>query len=190
MLIDRQAYGGQRVLNRYFFGTDSGMTPNAADLADEFVATFLPYLQGIQVDTCIHQTIQCVNLSNTSDYVDIAVGLDGNSTDEGLPPYVAIGFIASQPGYGLRPAKKRIAGIPEAFQDQGIVTIAHPAIVNVATQLGTALEGDDATYYPVTVTMPSPADLPLESIPMNRDALDWGVRQFTSTQMTRRQYLG
>lgn len=189
MLLDIQSYGGKRMLNRYFFGADIETESNAQDLVDEFIATQLPFIVAAQVDTLTHTEIRAVNVSNILDYASVALVEPGVNNLDGLPPAAPVGFIAAQPGYGLRPAKKRISGVPEAWQIDGLVDTTVASLTLLATQLGTALEGDDGIYYPVTVTLPTPFIPPLPVVPVNRDALSWTIRPYMSTQTTRRQRL-
>lgn len=189
MLLDLQTYGGKRMLNRYFFGSDIETESNAQDLADEYIATLLPFVTAAQVETLIHNEIRVVNVSNILDYASVAITEPGVNALDGLPPASPVGFQAAQPGYGLRPAKKRISGIPEAWQEDGLVDTSVASLTLLATQLGTPLEGDDGIYYPVTVTLPSPFIPPLPSVPVNRDAASWTIRPYMSTQVTRRQRL-
>lgn len=190
MLIDRQVYNGQRVLNRYFYGTELSMSSNAEDLANEFAATMVAVIVGLQVPELIHTEIMVVNISDITDYYTLGINTPGIRETDGMPPQDAIGFRAAQPGYGLRPASKRIAGFPEDYQEFGNVAVTELSIVNVAAALGTPLEGADGEYYPCTVTLPSPFIPPVAVVPVSRDAVNWQARPFVSSQNTRKQVLG
>lgn len=188
MLVDKQlGISPKPIFNRYFFGSELTGTPNAQDLVATFVSQFLPFLVGSQVNTFTHVEVSAVNVSNVFDYFQQGMNMVGLSEADGLPPASPFGFQSAQPGYGVRGASKRFSGMPEAWQADGAIDGGVANILNIATQLGTPIEGDDSIYYPVVVTMPKPATLPLESVPQNRDAIFWTPRQFISTQVTRRQ---
>lgn len=190
MLLDLQTYGGQRMINRYFFGSELVGTPSANDLALEFAATMLPLITACQTDTLIHTNIRCVNVSDVLDYVDLVINVPGDDESDGMPPASPVGFRATQPGYGLRPASKRISGFLEVWQVDGVVNTSVGQLQALAAALGTPLETDDAIYYPVTVSVPTPFVPPLPVVPTNRDAINWSIRPYVSTQTSRRQTLG
>lgn len=190
MLLDKQLYSGQRMINRYFYGAEISASPNAADLAAEFNATMMPLITQVQTAQVEHTNIVCVNLSDITDYVDLGISDFGQETGDGMPPHSPVGFRASQAGYGIRPGGKRISGFPEAWQSGGLVNTTVGQLLQMATALGMTLEGDDAAYYPITVEVPSPFVPPLPVVPVNRDAINWTIRPYVSTQMTRKLLLG
>ena len=188
MLIDNQVgVTPKPFLNRYFFGSELTGTPNAQDLVETFISDLLPLICEAQVADIVHTSITAVNVSDVFDFFAQGINEPGLNAIDGLPPASPIGFRSAQPGYGLRGASKRISGIPEAWQSNGVVNAAAGQLPQLALALGTPLEGDDSVYYPVVVTLPQPFELPLMVVPQNRDAISWNFREFISTQTSRRQ---
>lgn len=190
MLLDRQVIFGETVFNRYFFGCETVGVGNAGDLVTEFVDTIIPLLRLIQSNSLVHNQVRAFDVSDILDFEDRALALAGsNGASPALPTNMALGVRSSQPGYGIRPASKRFAGIVEDWVTGNSVIVEPTDMANLLTALGTALEGADGIYYPVIAQLPTPFVPPLMSVPNTYDALSWVYRPLVSTQNTRKPSL-
>lgn len=165
-IVDVQTLKGQQVLNVYTYLQFGAVvpvppTPNiAAVLAVAFSEhdVFLNAL-GLQSTEVEHTAIKVRNLFDVSDQYDlIGSWLGENGTAGGIQTtFDAIGFLEGIDNGAVRPGHKRLAGIPDANADDGVITNAGElstaaAYANAAStniQAGSILPVD--TWSPVVV---------------------------------------
>jgi hypothetical protein len=132
-LTDIQTYAGQEVVNVYFYKQLSGSfvdtfnpTP-AGTLIDRFIALALPQIAAIQTANLQHIEIKCRNLFDDADASDKGVSVPGTygaTSLDVLPIFNAHAFQLSGVGSVVKDGAKRIAGVVETGQTNGLVTDA------------------------------------------------------------------
>lgn len=130
-LIDFQTYFGQEIENVYHFRRTTAtfvdtVNPNvAATFLDSWVSKNLPDIVPLQSSDILHTRVTCRNLFDDADAWDRAINVSGTAnvgaTDD-LPAFVCYGFDLGTNGLIVRDGKKRIAGVIESAQSEGIVT--------------------------------------------------------------------
>lgn len=190
-IIDHQTFLGQEVVNVYFYRQTAGLTEAAADLADLYVSTILPELVNIQSTQVTHTQIVCNNVDNLSDYVELPLTVDntGLESGEALPPYACYAFRFNRATRAVRNGQKRIAGIVEAGQSNGVAVSGDlPQLSTIASVMAQQLTSTDNTFQPV-IYHRFPADVthPHPPLSLGTDYDISGVQYVRiSTQNTRK----
>lgn len=128
-LLDRQIYvaeDGNPAFNLYCFLQTAG-SGGALALADAFRGTILPLVVGIQSVAVGHSDLIVTNLDVPEDFIDSPVSSeDGTGTQTGdcLPRYNAFSMFYARSTRASRNGWKRIMGVPESVQVNGVVTNA------------------------------------------------------------------
>jgi len=149
----QQTFGLEPILNLYTYEADTGMT--AVDVLNAFTADMLPAIRGMQASQIVTRGIVAYSLGNLSDYAESSLSLAGLLTGETiLPVFNAINFTLRPVSRAVRPGSKRIAGISEAAQADGVVTDSAWLAAIEAARLAMAdpISDDDTSFaYPVIV---------------------------------------
>jgi len=66
--------------------------------------------------------LQVLNLDDLTDFADVTINQAGTVTGDSLPPYDAFGIRFIRTSRAVRHAHKRIAGVSESDQTQGVLT--------------------------------------------------------------------
>lgn len=160
-LVDVQALRGQQVLNVYFYQVRETFVttrPTIAEvLANNWTGQILPDLTAVQTEDLVHTSVRVRNLYNAADTFELlmsAAGDDSNPTDSNFDAYP---FQMQGETHAVRKGAKRIAGVSDGANADGIVT--DPATLalldSIATsmsapvQVGTLILTD--TFFPVLV---------------------------------------
>lgn len=126
-LTDEQIYvvsDANVALNIYCYKQISG-SGGAKELSDSWQATILPLIVAFQSVAVGHQTVTVINLDNDADFnVQFPASEVGTGTQTGdcLPRYNAFKFFYVRSTRASRNGWKRIMGIPESVQVNGVVT--------------------------------------------------------------------
>lgn len=137
-VIDVQTLQDQEILNVYFYRQEGAFVPLsgtiAQALADEFVETVLPDLANPQTVELLHTEVRVRNLFDPIDQGTAVAGVNGGRADspDFLPSFNAWGFTLNHDNASVRPGGKRIAGVAEATQDDGIPNGTGVSSLNVA----------------------------------------------------------
>lgn len=150
---DRQALFGQEVLNRYWYRLDSLANVNASNVATEFIDTVIAGVIFFQNEALVHLDVTVINHSDPTvfgTFTSNVAGL-GGSTDL-LPPFASVGIRLNRASRELRNGQKRIAGLAEANQVDGIFTSAFLTVVatNAPAITDTLVDGAQ-NFVPVIV---------------------------------------
>jgi len=144
--------GGKPLENVFFFERTAG-TGVASDLATDFGTAIAPAINAIQNNVVKNISINVINLGDLGDFAEPAFVGTGVGTGETLPPFNAVGFTFKVNTRAVRHGGKRIAGVPESAQNNGIITDA-TYIANIET-LRLAMQDElvsaDNTWLPVVV---------------------------------------
>lgn len=141
------------IMNAYAYRQVSG-DGDASALINAWVDTVLPAVVNIQSVAIGHTSIQVFNLDDFADFADLSLSGESNTgtqTGDCLPRYNAYAFIYHRTTRAVRNGWKRIAGVPESFQVNGVVTNsgALDALEALAVLFGSALtDGDGNVWNP------------------------------------------
>jgi len=121
-VVDVQSLQGQDILNIYYY-MNVNVEYSSDDLAEWWIAQVLPDIANAQSPDLQHTEVRVRNLFDAS---DIATQITGNygelvtSPAETLPRHDAYSFTLYGPGNTTRPGGKRIAGLVETMQTDGV----------------------------------------------------------------------
>lgn len=155
-IIDRQELFGQEVLNVYFYQDKSvGSTRDAEVMLDSFEGQLLPSVTAFQSPAILHMSLECQNLFVPADRevrTISAAGEIGGGDDQ--PSFSALGMALTQDNGAVKNGAKRVAGIADSAQsngvwgDAGYITLFNAYADELSTVL---LDGVLATFVPVIV---------------------------------------
>lgn len=154
LLTDAQIYVAadpNPILNVYAYRQVGG-SGGAQQLVENFITGVLPSIVGVQSVAMGHSSVSAINLDNLTDFFEVSVDPeDGTGTQTGdcLPRYNCFAFIYRRTSRGVRNGWKRIAGVPESAQVNGVVTNSGfiTALNALAGQLLAPIIGDDADVW-------------------------------------------
>lgn len=156
-VIDVMTIGGKEVMNVYHYRRDSlvAVGGDAAALSADFIADVIPKIAAFQPSTLVHTAVKVRNIFNPSEALETPISVAGaNTAMDILPRFNAIDFILSGDNPAVRNGRKRIAGVVETYQQNGVVmgSAYLPLLDTFANQLSTALQhGAINTFFPVIV---------------------------------------
>lgn len=161
-LVDEQTSNGQQVFNVYFYRTGAlfvTTTPtNAQVLAENWADQILPDLIGVQSDQVTHNRVSVRNLYDPADSFAADISVPGFVVSaEVLPNFNAYPFKLAPDTAAVGQGAKRLAGVPEAAQQNGVVTdgltltrlATASAAMEAAVQVGLILPSD--VFFPAIV---------------------------------------
>lgn len=140
-----QTMQGVDLLNVYylqFVGVDSG-TPNLlefteswAEFMNDNVWSFLS--TGLTVDRVLAE-----NLTDGVSLTDLSTTYVGTSAGDAMPAFNAISVTMNRQTKATRNGSKRIAGLPEAYQNSGTLSLPASLVTGINDTHGTAVIFDD-----------------------------------------------
>lgn len=164
-LTDVQTFQGQLVVNVYYYHQELEFVPGpptrAQVLAENWVTQKLPSVTGCQAGDVTHTSVSVRNLFDPGDQFEKLISVTGNyaggGNQETLPAFNALSFTLSGDNAAVRSGKKRLAGIPEPTQSDGV--IVDPGFVANGAALSAALAGyvtvgaviQDNVFAPVVI---------------------------------------
>ena len=126
-VIDVQDFDGQEVLNVYFYRSDNlgDVGGTAEDLANSWVDNVLPEIADMQNAALTHVSVNVRNLYNDADTFELPISVPGEVTVAGdhLPVFTAVPFRLVHANGAIKPGSKRLAGISEDAQADGVVNV-------------------------------------------------------------------
>ena len=177
---------GEKIMNKWHFvGTDTGSS--AADLYNMFIQTnsFLDRVHELQSRVINDVEVRVVNLFSLTDFYVGDPNDQGSIADDNmLPLHDALSISLKLNTRGVRPGSKRISGIVEADQNQGIITgSGYLTALNstLAWLPGPHVSEDDPTYDLVVIKRildPDPTPVgssPIYRLPANSGEADYGT---------------
>lgn len=125
MLTDRGTLRGQQVINVYFYRQNItiGSSPSEA-LVDAYLAELLPLILDAQPADVLHTEIEAQNLFNPSDKHVRGISEPGQYGLDPSSNFDAIGFALSQDNGAVKNGAKRYPGVPDAAEEEGVITSA------------------------------------------------------------------
>lgn len=163
-ITDRQTLYGQEVLNVYqyrqivnFVTTEDNI---ATVLKNNWSSQILPSIVAVQAGDLTHNNITVKNLFNSDDYVSEDINVPGTyqaASAPSLPSFDAYSFTARGTGLTVKPGGKRLAGVTQVVQTDGVITSSDflallattAAKMKTSVTVGTVIM--DATFQPVLV---------------------------------------
>ena len=149
-LLDGQRFLAQDVINAYFYKATAGPSPSAGDLVTQWIFYVLPKILPLQSTLLVHQIIAARNLDNPLDFfaTPLIAGNVGTSGGQAMPPFVAWAFRLLRTRTDVHHGAKRIAGITENQQVDGVVEPAFQTTVDdFASFYGSILPNVNGNLY-------------------------------------------
>lgn len=146
-VTDVQEMQGQQCLNVYFYRQAAAFVPLegtiAQALADEWNEAVLPAIVNTQANEVLHVETRVRNLFNPLDAGAAISGVNGafESLSEAMTSFDAYGMTLMHDNPTIRPGGKRLAGVPESGQVNGVPT---------PTAIGFLETAADALAAPIT----------------------------------------
>jgi len=132
---------GKALLNVVYYRQLSGSL-GSSQLADLFDFYVMPKMADAQGNMVYYNSIEVVNLDDPGDYtIGSVTPTQGTNTGDCLPVFVAYSFILGRTTRAVRNGHKRLAGVDEGHQVNGVVTNQDMlnALNAFATMVGTTL---------------------------------------------------
>lgn len=169
-VIDYQTYQGKEVTNVYWYQQISS-TGSAEKLVDAFIATMLPALLTIQNLGVEHYQVEALNFDNEADFHSegLTTSNTGSRTGDGLPSFVAWGFKLNRPTRAIRSGAKRVVGVSESDQNNGVVAAGFDDdVANVADVMASVIGDTElGEYQPQIVTISPLTGLIINDVGIN-----------------------
>lgn len=161
-IVAKQSYKGQDVVNVYHYQQSEiilslgGTT--AQFLLNRWRDTILPAIAACQDGALVYTELTCRNLFNSGDKGSILLSLAGGwGEQDSLPTFNAVNFDMAGDNPAVRNGSKRLAGVLELSQSDGVLT--HPESLNRYTAAAAAMAqsliisplGIVPEFFPVTV---------------------------------------
>lgn len=139
----------QETVNRFFYATsESGGT--AQGLATAFETEVVPLLQGIMNVNASFLSMLVQGVKGVSDFATRTLSAQGTNGGECLPPYASWDFTLVRGGARERNGYKRIAGVGEGNQANGVASSGIQSALESAADAMAEIIGDsDELYTPV-----------------------------------------
>jgi len=142
--------GGERLLTKWYY-QKAGSGESASDLAEHFFGTgsMLARLNAFQSTKIVNETVRVINLGDLADFADVTLTGGGALATDAAPAFCAVGFTLKLDTRAVRPGSKRIPGVSEADQADGIIVNAGVITdINLAAvQMAEDIAGDSAELY-------------------------------------------
>lgn len=139
-VVDKYTFAGQQMLNVYFYRrTAEVLAGNIAEqVADSWVATVLPDIVAMQTGDVLHTEVVATNLFDGADTATVLISESGElAGDDTAAPFDAVGFRLRQDNGSIRNGAKRIGGVPDSFDTDGV--IAGGGVITLLLAAGAAM---------------------------------------------------
>lgn len=118
-----QLMNTEKLHNVFFYRTDA-VGATAQNLGQAFEEDILPLINDLQNVAVSNSLLRVINLGDLTDFWEKALtGAGLNTSSESLPAHDAINYTLRLNTRAVRPGSKRISGIPESAQSNGIITV-------------------------------------------------------------------
>lgn len=151
-VIDNQTWGagGEKFSNVWFYrALDAACS--AQDLQGAWGSTagmlgLVAFCQTLKVQ---HVSVQVMNLFSLTDFFEGSVNLEGELPGQALPMHSALNFTLKLNTRGIRPGSKRISGLSEAGNEDGIMvgTTEVGNINALAAAMSVDIAGEGSAAY-------------------------------------------
>lgn len=109
-LVDEYTALGQNMKNVYYYQIGTGLSFNAQNLVDDWIANVLPDILSVQTADITHTRVSARNLFNDAETGETLHSLTGTHAGMGdrLSPFTAFGFTLARQSASTRSGKKRV----------------------------------------------------------------------------------
>lgn len=153
MLRDIQKFNGELFMNVFFY-QDLLLASTAENVVDSYQTDVIPKVIAMQQSSCDHIKIDAVNLADPSNFFEDDTVFEGTESGDTLPLFNSVTFGLRLNSRALRPGSKRISGIGEAAQANGLITSSGflSVMETYRIQMKTILlSGVLSTFQPIVV---------------------------------------
>lgn len=186
MIDFTQRYGsGGELMHNNFFYTSLDAGANAEGLAIGFSAedALLEKINDTQNPLIKNDGVRIINLGLLTDFYTEPLSGEGlRPAGECLPPFNAVNYTLKLNTRAVRPGSKRIAGVGESVQQNGLITDGDmiTAIGALEIELSDTLSDGTHSYNPIVIKrvgLPTPGTPPYTSyrLPIDDSELVYGV---------------
>jgi hypothetical protein len=140
----------EETVNVFFYGTDAILDTTPNDLLNAFDTNVAAVIATLVSVDMLFNALTCQEVKGGTQFGSIPIFRNGPQTGDCLPPFVAFDFTLVRGGALERNGYKRIPGVPEALQAQGIITGAGSAVANtVAAAMFTNITAGLIEFFPL-----------------------------------------
>lgn len=155
-LVDEYTALGQNMKNVYFYQIGTGLSFDAQDLVDDWIANVLPDVRSVQTPDIIHTRVSARNLFNPAETGETLHSLAGTHAGMGerLSPFSAFGFTLARQTSATRSGKKRVYAGGEGVVNGGSITDGSylTELLALATEFAASITVSLVTrWFPVIV---------------------------------------
>jgi len=123
-LVDTYTALGQQMKNVYFYQIGTGLSFDAQNLVDDWIANVLPDIRSVQTADIIHTAVSARNLFNPAETGETLHSLAGTHAGMGerLSPFAAFGFTLARQTAATKSGKKRVYAGGEGVVNAGLIS--------------------------------------------------------------------
>ena len=140
----------QETINRFFYGSSDSLA-DAAGLGVTVETDLLPVIAGTMNQNASFLSLLVQGVKGATDFFSATLSIQGTNGGECLPPYASWDYTLVRGGARERNGYKRIAGVGEGNQQNGVASSGIQTALDLAANaMGDILtDGDGAVYTPV-----------------------------------------
>jgi hypothetical protein len=183
---------GVNTRNVFFYLQTNGLAEASGPLVEFFISDILQTIRAALTVDMVFSAVNVKNLDNPEDFVDFPLSpvQAGNVDAETLPPFCTFSYRYGRTSLAVRNGAKRFAGVPETYQENGVIVAGTPTtnVVAIATVLDDAIsDGAGTTFVPVIMKKTrQPETGPFESWLYEEFAINGVTYSHIGTQNTRK----
>jgi len=151
-LTHTMTYQGKTINNVYHYTSSSNVVGQADNLCAEFFTQMLNAICAVQNTEVQHVQLYAIDTNTMTDYATYFLTNQGavGSAPTGLSPFMAWSFTINTTASIIRHGFKRIAGLDETQQEEGLPTSAASTLLDaLETKFVTSLSNGGFTFTPV-----------------------------------------
>lgn len=131
----------QRCACVWFYRGNAITTPDSIDIAEAFGEQIVPLISDLVFNDVFFDNVSVRDILSEETAVEYPLGFSGaGGAGESLPPHDAYGFTFGVSTNVTRPGSKRIPGVSETSQVDGVITNA--TLITALNILADAMEGN------------------------------------------------
>lgn len=144
--------GGKELETVWFYDRTAGVG-NAADMAENWGTSIGALMNDLQCSVVRNYSIDVINLGDLGDFASVPWIGGGLGVEQSHPPFVSVGYTMKVNTRAVRKGSKRISGIPESADTDGVITAApyKAAMESLRIAMQQEIVDESNTWLPVVV---------------------------------------